>query len=90
MAIIARLLAQKPDDKRKLYALHAPEVECIGKGKAHPPYEFGAKVSVATPIKHSKGGQFVTHVAALPGNPLRRPHPGQGHPGGGDPHRQYR
>jgi hypothetical protein len=28
--------------------LHAPEVECIGKGKAHRPYEFGVKVSVAT------------------------------------------
>src|SRR6185436_1237496 len=53
----------------KVYSLHAPEVECIGKGKAHRPYEFGVKVSVATPIRRSKGGQFVTHVAALPGNP---------------------
>jgi IS5 family transposase len=44
-------------------------VECIGKGKAHRPYEFGVKVSVATPVKHSAGGQFVTHAAALPGNP---------------------
>src|SRR4051812_45540808 len=25
-------------------SLRAPEVECIGKGKAHKPYEFGAKV----------------------------------------------
>ena len=33
----------------KVYSLHAPEVECIGKGKAHKPYEFGVKVSVATP-----------------------------------------
>ena len=47
----------------------APEVECIGKGKAHRPYEFGVKVSVATSARRSKGGQFVTHVAALPGNP---------------------
>src|SRR5262249_46701778 len=54
---------------RKVYSLHAPEVECIGKGKAHQPYEFGVKVSVATPVKHSAGGQFVTHAAALPGNP---------------------
>jgi hypothetical protein len=29
----------------KVYSLHAPEVECIGKGKAHRPYEFGVKVS---------------------------------------------
>jgi hypothetical protein len=27
------------------------------------------KLSVATPIKHSKAGQFVAHVAAMPGNP---------------------
>jgi hypothetical protein len=27
----------------KVYALHAPEVECIGKGKARAPYEFGCK-----------------------------------------------
>jgi transposase, IS5 family len=53
----------------KVYSLHAPEVECIGKGKAHKPYEFGVKVSVATPLKHSRGGQFVAHVQALPGNP---------------------
>jgi IS5 family transposase len=53
----------------KVYSLHAPEVECIGKGKAHRPYEFGVKVSVATPLHRCKGGQFVAHVAALPGNP---------------------
>ena len=53
----------------KVYSLHAPEVECIGKGKAHKPYEFGVKVSVATTIGHARGGQFVTHVKALPGNP---------------------
>jgi IS5 family transposase len=27
-----------------VYSLHAPEVECIGKGKPHKPYEFGVKV----------------------------------------------
>ena len=54
---------------RKVYSLHAPEVECIGKGKAHRPYEFGVKVSVATTLHHSKGGQFIAHVKALPGNP---------------------
>ncbi|MGA7307509.1 MAG: IS5 family transposase [Pseudolabrys sp.] len=53
----------------KVYSLHAPEVECIGKGKAHRPYEFGVKVSVATPLHRCKGGQFVAHVTALPGNP---------------------
>jgi len=53
----------------KLYSLHAPEVECIGKGKARAPYEFGCKVSVATPVTKPKGGQFVLHAQALHGNP---------------------
>jgi IS5 family transposase len=65
-----RVLSQDRRQRgRKVYSLHAPEVECIGKGKAHKPYEFGVKVSVATTVKHSAGGQFVAHVAALPGNP---------------------
>ncbi len=54
---------------KKVYSLHAPEVECIGKGKPHRPYEFGVKVSVATTLRASKGGQFVTHVKAMPGAP---------------------
>ena len=54
----------------KVYALHAPEVECIGKGKARAPYEFGCKVSVATPATKPKGGQFVLHAKALHGNPF--------------------
>src|SRR6185437_13850071 len=68
--LVERVLLQDRRQRgRKVYSLHAPQVECIGKGKAHRPYEFGVKVSVATPVKHSAGGQFVTHVAALPGNP---------------------
>ncbi|MBZ9710320.1 IS5 family transposase [Mesorhizobium sp. ESP7-2] len=54
---------------RKIYSLHAHEVECIGKGKAHAPYEFGVKVSIATTLERSKGGQFALHAKALPGNP---------------------
>jgi IS5 family transposase len=54
----------------KVYALHAPEVECIGKGKARAPYEFGCKVSIATPVTRPKGGQFVLHAKALHGNPF--------------------
>jgi len=53
----------------KLYSWHAPEVECIGKGKAHKPYEFGVKVSITTTNRRCKGGQFVLHAKALPGNP---------------------
>lgn len=53
----------------KVYSLHAPEVECIGKGKARAPYEFGCKVSIITPVTAPKGGQFVLHAKALHGNP---------------------
>src|SRR5256884_1327177 len=70
LSLARRVRDQKPRQRGpKVYSLHAPEVECIGKGKAHEPYEFGVKVSVATTLKHSKGGQFVAHVQALPGNP---------------------
>jgi transposase, IS5 family len=70
LARARRVLEQKQHQRGpKLYSLHAPEVECIGKGKAHRPYEFGVKVSVATTLAHAKGGQFVAHVKALPGNP---------------------
>lgn len=54
----------------KLYSLHAPEVECIGKGQARAPYEFGCKASVATPVTRPRGGQFVLHAKALHGNPF--------------------
>ena len=71
MLALARRVRDQQARQRgpKVYSLHAPEVECIGKGKAHRPYEFGVKVSVATTLAHAKGGQFVTHVKALPGNP---------------------
>ena len=48
-----RLLAQKKDSKDKLYSLHAPETECISKGKARKRYEFGCKVSLV--ITHKSG-----------------------------------
>src|SRR6266403_1131254 len=53
----------------KLYSFHAPEVECIGKGKASAPYEFGVKASIATTNARAPGGQFVLHAKTLPGNP---------------------
>jgi transposase, IS5 family len=62
---VERLLKQQPKDSHKLYSLHAPEVECIGKGKARQPYEFGVKVSVAT--THKEG--LVVGMRSLPGNP---------------------
>lgn len=60
---------QKPRDKVKIYSWHAPETECIAKGKAHKPYEFGVKASITTTMKRSKGGHFVLHCNALHGRP---------------------
>jgi transposase, IS5 family len=65
LALVRRLLAQQRTDRAKLYALHAPEVECIAKGKAHKRYEFGVKVSVATTNREG----LVVGMLALPGNP---------------------
>ena len=65
LARTARILTQKTKDKNKLYALHAPEVECISKGKARTPYEFGVKVSIAT--THREG--LVVGMRSMPGNP---------------------
>jgi len=60
-----RICRQRPKDKKKMYALHAPEVECIGKGKARQPYEFGVKVSLA--ITEKQG--LIVGARAFPGNP---------------------
>ena len=69
---IARLLRQRREDRgrEKIYALHAREVECIGKGKARTRFEFGVKVSLATTNRAAPGGQFVLGARALPGNPF--------------------
>jgi IS5 family transposase len=60
-----RILRQQRHDTRKLYSVHAPEVECIAKGKAHQPYEFGCKVAVVTTAKTS----WVVGVEAAHENP---------------------
>ncbi len=60
-----RIRTQQPKDKNKLYALHAPEVECIGKGKARKPYEFGVKTSIA--VTHQSG--LMVGARTFPGNP---------------------
>jgi len=65
LARVKRVLTQKTKDKNKLYALHAPEVECIAKGKARTPYEFGVKVTLATTLKEG----VVVGCRSMPGNP---------------------
>jgi IS5 family transposase len=71
LALAVRLRFQHHRQRgRKVYALHAPEVKCIGKGKARAPYEFGCKVLVTTRATKPKGGQFVLHAKVLHGNPF--------------------
>ena len=60
-----RIRTQQPKDKNKLYALHAPEVECISKGKARNRYEFGVKVSLA--VTHKQG--LIVGAKRFVGNP---------------------
>lgn len=60
-----RIRTQQPKDKNKLYALHAPEVECISKGKARKRYEFGVKASIV--VTHKNG--LVVGARSFPGNP---------------------
>jgi IS5 family transposase len=60
-----RIRTQQTKDKNKLYALHAPEVECIGKGKARKPYEFGVKAAIV--VSHKAG--LMMGARTFPGNP---------------------
>ena len=65
LEIAKHVLNQQRHDKGKVYSMHAPEVECIAKGKAHKPYEFGIKVGIVSTSKES----FVVGMKSLPGNP---------------------
>jgi transposase, IS5 family len=51
LANAQRIHRQEKNDSPKLYSIHAPEVECIAKGKAHKKYEFGCKTALATTSK---------------------------------------
>ncbi len=65
LSLARRILSQSRHDKNKLYSIHAPEVECIAKGKAHKKYEFGCKVSVVATSKEC----FIMGMKAYHGNP---------------------
>ncbi|MDI9235252.1 IS5 family transposase [Limnohabitans lacus] len=64
-------------NRAKLYSWHAPEVECISKGKSRNPYEFGVKVGLAMTLK----GNLIVGARSFPGNPYdgHTMHP-DGHP----------
>ena len=67
----ARRIAEQSKSRKnitgspKLYAWHAPEVECIAKGKSRTPYEFGVKVGIAMTLKHS----LIVGARTFPGKP---------------------
>lgn len=54
-----------PQAADKLYSWHAPETECIAKGKAHKKYEFGCKASIASTNKSN----FIIGAMAHHGKP---------------------
>jgi|APSaa5957512535_1039671.scaffolds.fasta_scaffold25846_2 transposase, IS5 family len=59
------LLEQVRTSKQKIYSVHESHVECISKGKARKPYEFGVKVSIG--VTHKEG--FVVDSQAIHGKP---------------------
>ena len=76
LSLAVRARHQRQNERgRKVYSLHAPEVEMHaqvkpeGRGQGASAHEFGVKVSVATTLARSKGDQFIAHVKTLPGNP---------------------
>lgn len=60
-----QIYQQQKHDSNKCYSVHAPEVACIAKGKAHQRYEFGCKVAIVTTTRSN----WIVAIAAHPGNP---------------------
>jgi IS5 family transposase len=64
--LIDQSRSKKTQDKQpKLYSWHAPQVECISKGKSRNPYEFGVKVGIASTLQ----GNLIVGARSFPGNP---------------------
>lgn len=66
LQIAQDIFKQKRSDTNKVYSVHAPEVECIAKGKVHKKYEFGCKVSMVSSSKDN----WILAIDALHGNPF--------------------
>jgi hypothetical protein len=67
------IASKKPEDTKKLYALHEPEVECSAEEKIWRPYEFGVKVSITMTRKEALVGS-----ALDAGQSVRWAHSGRG------------
>lgn len=63
--LFKRVLNQQRHQGNKIYSLHEPQVACIAKGKAHKPYEFGSKVSLAV----TKNSGIIVAAVNFTGNP---------------------
>jgi len=66
LALARRILQQRRGEPERIYSVHAPETQCIAKGKLRKPYEFGHKVGLVTTAK----GQFVVGAVAFPHRPF--------------------
>ena len=60
-----KLLTQEKNSPKKIYSLHEPEVQCIGKGKDRIRYEFGQKAAIITTNKNC----WIVNVEDLSDNP---------------------
>ena len=65
LTIASAIFDQKRNDTNKVYSVHAPEVECIAKGKVHKKYEFGCKVAMVSSSKDN----WILAIDAVHGNP---------------------
>jgi transposase, IS5 family len=63
--VARRILTQQRTDHGKVYSVHAPEVECIAKGKVPKRYEFGCKVRIVTTSRHG----WIVGIDAAHDNP---------------------
>ena len=66
LQIAQDIFTQKRGNKNKMYSVHAPEVECLSKGKVHKKYEFGCKVAMVSSSKDN----WILAIDAVHGNPF--------------------
>ncbi len=66
LALARKLFRQQRGEADCIYSVHAPETQCIAKGKLRKPYEWGHKVGLVTTAK----GQFVVGAVAFSQRPF--------------------
>lgn len=66
LEVAKKIYWQERSTKNKIYSIHEPHVECISKGKARTPYEFGNKVSFTVTAKNP----WIIGAKSFFGNPF--------------------